>query len=305
MYKILMAAGLGGTLPTLCRLAASYNALPTQPKPALGVYLALIVFFVIGMAVAFGFQEPKIQKAFTLGIAAPGIVTSIFSGASPSQVQPTQQTVSGTTAQGKTGALTSPLRLLGIGDAYAQTSVPASGKSGSAAAGAPPEKQLIVQPSDTGHWTNSGPVELKFIEKNGAPINQLAVSSQVASTVIVPPGAAAVEATTAGKTTVAALPSAGYTSAVLTLHVKAEAGNDFLWALGAPRSATVSGISGKISDVRAPPPAAPNTSSNRPAPTTQLGTNGSRKDEASACADANGSAGRTGGGCPSKQAPPQ
>lgn len=166
MYKILIAAGLGGTLPILRRLGASYNIIPTQPRPALGVYLALILFFAIGMAVAYRFQESKIQKAFTLGIAAPGIVTSIFSGASPSQVQPGQATDSGTAVQGKTSARTSMLELLGVGEAHAQTDGPTSGRSGPPAATATPEKQLIVQPSNLGQtWTNSGPVELKFLKK--------------------------------------------------------------------------------------------------------------------------------------------
>lgn len=57
MIKLLAVAGIGGTLPTLCRLAATYSVNPATQMPEVGLFVGLALFFLIGMAVQYGFEE--------------------------------------------------------------------------------------------------------------------------------------------------------------------------------------------------------------------------------------------------------
>lgn len=75
-------AGLGGTMPTLCRLASTYATDPGANPPGLGVYIGLLLFFAIGSILAGAFSESDLKKAFIIGVSAPGIITNIASGVS-------------------------------------------------------------------------------------------------------------------------------------------------------------------------------------------------------------------------------
>lgn len=77
----LLMAGIGGMIPTLCKLASSFSVNPNQPLPEYGLYIGLSLFFIIGTVLAYAFQEENLKQAFILGICAPAIITSIVSGA--------------------------------------------------------------------------------------------------------------------------------------------------------------------------------------------------------------------------------
>src|SRR5438876_12272067 len=119
MIKILIGAGIGGTLPTLCRLAAAYSV-GANPPFGPGVYIAFGLFFIIGMAVAFGLQESELKKAFVLGIAGPAILTSTFNAASQGK-PPAVPAVTPPVTQRPDPHAGSLALLFGIGDASAQS----------------------------------------------------------------------------------------------------------------------------------------------------------------------------------------
>lgn len=77
-----LIAGLGGMLPTLCRLASANAANPETFILSPGYLSAIGLYFVIGSIVCVGFQETRRREAFTLGIAAPAIISSVLTGAS-------------------------------------------------------------------------------------------------------------------------------------------------------------------------------------------------------------------------------
>lgn len=92
--ECLVLAGIGGTMPTVCKLAATYVTNPRTPLPELNLLFGLGLFFLIGAVLAYAFTEDDLRKAFVLGIAAPGIITNIFAGASPpDHVTPQKQTI--------------------------------------------------------------------------------------------------------------------------------------------------------------------------------------------------------------------
>jgi hypothetical protein len=85
MLYILIGGALGGVLPTLAKLASTYVTVPETPLPAIGMLLGLIIFAVIGAAIAFGTGQAEVRQALIAGIAAPGIITNLVAGATADQ----------------------------------------------------------------------------------------------------------------------------------------------------------------------------------------------------------------------------
>jgi hypothetical protein len=81
MLYILIGGALGGILPTLAKLASTYVTVPETPLPAIGMLLGLIIFAIIGAAIAFGTGQAEVRQALIAGIAAPGIITNLVAGA--------------------------------------------------------------------------------------------------------------------------------------------------------------------------------------------------------------------------------
>lgn len=89
-----LMAGFGGMLPTLVKFATIYAAAPRTPMPEPGVYLALGIFFVIGLGLYHGLKKDKtLREAIVLGIVAPALITNIVSGAGEAQTGRSMQTV--------------------------------------------------------------------------------------------------------------------------------------------------------------------------------------------------------------------
>lgn len=81
IWSCIIIAGLGGTMPTICRLAGVYVANPKTELPEGGMYLGLALFFIIGAILSYAFSETNLRQAFVIGVCAPAIITNIVSGA--------------------------------------------------------------------------------------------------------------------------------------------------------------------------------------------------------------------------------
>jgi hypothetical protein len=244
MPKILISAGLGGILPTLCHLAASYSTDPSQPMPEIGVYFALVLFFFIGTAVAFGLEETVLKKAFVLGIAGPAVVASFVNGASHSK--------GSTTAAIDHITIRQFSKILGISDANADAaattaSSPIGGPSPTSSA-----PQLIVDPAFSGVSTLSSNMlmRVQFLASDGGMLSQSSISPLQPSTLIVPPGANSVVVTIAEEARTTQLPSTSFLSAHLNVSISMQPSGDFTWALGGQRSFAIKSLSISLSDVR-------------------------------------------------------
>lgn len=83
--ECLLVAGIGGTMPTLSKFGASLVADPNQVLPAVGFYIGLFIFFIIGSVMSYAFAERNLKQAFLAGIAAPAIIASTISGVTDTQ----------------------------------------------------------------------------------------------------------------------------------------------------------------------------------------------------------------------------
>ena len=80
-------AGVGGTLPTVSRLASTYVTDPSTPMPELGLLFGLGLFFIIGSVLTYAFSESNIRQAFIIGVCAPGIITNIVAGVQDARIK--------------------------------------------------------------------------------------------------------------------------------------------------------------------------------------------------------------------------
>jgi hypothetical protein len=79
---------VGGTLPTLGRIAGTYAANFEAPAPAwLGVFLALSLYAFIGAVIARAMGNGEMKQALIAGIAAPAIITNVFNGVSEGRIR--------------------------------------------------------------------------------------------------------------------------------------------------------------------------------------------------------------------------
>ena len=250
MFKILAAAGIGGTLPTLCRIAAAYGT-GGDPPHSLGVCVAVGLFFIIGMAVAFGLGESEAKKAFVLGIAAPAIVTSTYNSVEQGKLAtaPLPNPPMTRRLDPPTGFLA---LLIGVSDATAQ---PISDAPVSTSA---PEEGARLHV--TSNVTTSGgypidPLEVRFLSAAGVVLASTVVDPRVASTVGVPSGARSVVTAIDGQATTTQLPSTPFNSANLKVNIDTSHVSDFLWALGSNRRVRIEGVKASLDSVvpTAPP----------------------------------------------------
>ena len=79
--ECLLIAAIGGFLPTAAKLASTYTTAPDTPLPGWGMAIGLGLFAVIGAVLAYALSESNVRQALVLGVAAPGIITNLVSGA--------------------------------------------------------------------------------------------------------------------------------------------------------------------------------------------------------------------------------
>ncbi|KAA0593124.1 hypothetical protein J2848_005222 [Azospirillum lipoferum] len=76
----ILMAGVGGTLPTLARLAGYYSQSTAGPAPGADIYIALGLYFLLGSIVCIGLQQFSLREAMTVGVSAPAIITGFING---------------------------------------------------------------------------------------------------------------------------------------------------------------------------------------------------------------------------------
>ena len=78
---MLLWGGIGGTLPTLARIAGTFGANFDAPMPNwTGVSMAVAAYAFIGGVIARAFGKVEVKQALFAGIAAPAILTNVIMG---------------------------------------------------------------------------------------------------------------------------------------------------------------------------------------------------------------------------------
>lgn len=75
-WLCILLAGIGGTLPTLSRLAASLIGTQQADLPVPSFYVGLVIYFVIGAVMCCAMKERALKGALYAGIAAPAVIVS-------------------------------------------------------------------------------------------------------------------------------------------------------------------------------------------------------------------------------------
>ncbi|MFZ5550107.1 MAG: hypothetical protein ACOZJX_15545 [Pseudomonadota bacterium] len=76
LWLCILLAGIGGTLPTLSRLAASLIGSTEADLPVPSFYVGLAIYFVIGAVMCCAMKERALKGALFAGIAAPAVILS-------------------------------------------------------------------------------------------------------------------------------------------------------------------------------------------------------------------------------------
>lgn len=235
--KCMVLAGLGGTMPTVCRLAATYVTNPETPLPQWGLCFGLGLFFIIGVVLAYAFTENDLRKAFILGIAAPGIITNIMAGAS----QPGRavaKNISPPAIHGTKGFI--PSVYAGEKDKNATEKQPDENK--------PPEKTIQTfihfRPNIQSYQVAETEVQVSAVLKSG---KEVALGSYppyptLVATSFIPPNTTYI--LFRAKDIVAKQEIPRNVTGPLDINVKLSfrPKNDFLWALGYRREMDITGI---------------------------------------------------------------
>ena len=247
VIAVICAAGFGGLLPTIAKMAAVYVADPGADWPKAGMYLGLALFFILGAGVALVMRESDFRKAVALGIAAPGIITNLAAGSDQARVAETAPA-----AEPPAELAADWGRVFGVASANAAEAPIRLAQAPPAAA--PSTAQLNVLPTVQGVDGKFAvpPVTFQFVTKDGVLLSEAAVNPRVQSTLSVPQGAYAVRASSGGKTENTRLPRSASYVADLHLAVEFDRGSDFLWALGGSRRVKVDDVDVSIRNVREP-----------------------------------------------------
>ena len=271
---IVLFAGIGGTLPTLSRLAATYVNNPNAPLPAYGLYLGLLIFFVIGAVLAVAMGERTLRQALIIGISAPALINSISAGVrdaqdagAPSAVAPSgvEQLVDPETLQPvNTSHLVPDFTLL--------RSARASGDEDDAAMAAPRRGREVSLPRErlfgardvdvsieiSGRTDSNARVRLRFFDEGGYEIGEtatLTLRANARARLQAPTSARGMIAEVGGKRAVVRLPTDSFERARYVVKVTLDRSSDLLWALGFKRDVVdVHALDIRVAGVRAARP---------------------------------------------------
>lgn len=228
-------AGLGGTMPTLCKLASTYATNPDTDPPRLGLYIGLLLFFAIGSILASAFSESDLKKAFIIGVSAPGIITNISAGVSE--------------------AYDTEARLYDriISTAYA-TEIKHTNNNILTAQTTNPTRKIIVDTYSNGSSSNETKYNFMVAVKDqnqqerivgifGEPSKRSnSRNSKFNNSFELPTSAKEIVIYAKGFAKVIPVPNNQFTTAKIALVFYAQTKNDFLWAIGAKREFEVTNI---------------------------------------------------------------
>jgi len=258
---VALFAGIGGMLPTLSRVGATFLNNPASPLPQYGICLGLLIFFVIGAVLAVAFGERSLRQALVIGISAPAIITSISTGVSEAGKagDGTGRSPSGneqlvdpeTLAPIRSGAWHLPL----VGRSYAQEPVPAPLAPAPRSSEAPfvPEQKITrqslfgdrrfvlvirMQNMESEGGSEAPPIQVQFFDEGGYSVGAILSAPTVSGHLVeatVPVSGRGFVVSFAQVTQVVRLPTDPFDQAQYAAQIKTKEGNDFLWALGFKR----------------------------------------------------------------------
>lgn len=231
-----LMAAIGGILPTACKLGATYVSHPETPLPSMGLFVGLLIFAVIGVVLCIAFRQTELHRALIIGIAAPGLITNIVSGAAAATLSPDGE---GVKAQSAIGL---PIGFTENGIARPPTS--SRGKGHFFLAEGP--RQVRIDSLVTNDISIRGRIDVS-VKVRGAlqprPVGSLPARGAIS--VNLPRNAKRLIFTAAGKRTEVAIPRGAFD---VQLHVYAASSwkKDFRWALGGRRYGTINSIAAQI-----------------------------------------------------------
>jgi hypothetical protein len=232
----LLLAGVGGLLPTLSKIAASFAAQPDQPLPHWHILVALAIFFIIGVCLNIPYnKENDFAKAVVVGIAAPALITNIIAGATNA---PTKNTTAGNNSA-------SIFSLHAVAQERSTspgaTSVPDPRSNPTS-----DHIQINLIAIPTGKYGFPGvtqPLRVSYTTADGQSQTAGEVSPGGKASFIVPASAREIRVMAlSGASAAAPIPSNSRTVNI-TAEISIAPKNDFLWALGARREGAVREIS--------------------------------------------------------------
>jgi hypothetical protein len=230
--SILLWGAVGGSLPTLGKIAGTYGANFDAPLPnILGVVIAVTLYSLIGSVVSRAVGNPDVKQALFAGIAAPAIVVSVITGASDGRTH----TANANPAAKRDGYF--------ISSAYAQT--PPARQSGAT-------RQILIETQSTAPVTGNIDVyaTVPAATGNGTVNKQVGTVSVNQSyqrqPVEVPENATSL--TFSSGPASASLPNTSDDNdrVQLKLTPQPSGGKDLFWALGGKRQFDIGGIDAKF-----------------------------------------------------------
>jgi hypothetical protein len=230
LKQILLGGAIGGALPTLAKVASTFVTIPSTPLPELGLLYGIVLFSIIGAAIAYATGQSDVRQALIAGIAAPGIITNLLAGATPG-VPPNHNPVTGVK-----GAIFEI-----VTSASAQTPTDRS-------ATVTGTRKVVVDPKVSGGMPSSTniPVTVEVMGQNNQmrTVEVGTIHSLASPTTFTIPNNID-QLKIGGK----AIPLTGdLTTIQLDVTTSSTSGSDFLWALGGVRNFKIDAVSPKINE---------------------------------------------------------
>lgn len=258
-WKCILVGGVGGMMPTLCRLGATYVTNPSEPLPKIGLLFGLSIFFIISSFLVLCFSESDLKKAICLGIAAPGIITNICNGVNSPYVGNSSTTINSQKKSENTSFIE--------GTAYALDSLGANAPSVSRAQesishpsdkSSPDPKPSIVRSVTVSFKTGNAPSEVTpstFIIKQTAtdgmeyPIGKFEITPGTILTPLLRTDTASVTIISGNLITTQKI-SLDVVHCKVVVDLTYKPSNDFLWALGFSRKMQIVSIKSEITEIQ-------------------------------------------------------
>ncbi len=238
----LLFAGVGGMMPTISKLASSYVTDPSNPLPEIGLFVGLLLFFLIGAILAWVFSETNVKQAFILGVCAPGIITNIVAGVNEANTS-AAGLQSGVTFGITSSALAQDRgenRLI-LRDTNRETRRLRT-------------VEIAVDPENAGSWAlRHILVTVSYIQENGKVAYATSFPAYAEPpTIQIPPDAVALQVNAGNQKTVQAFPDDPFVAAKFLIRLTVKGTNDFLWALGVKRKPVIHRLETELVTSRLP-----------------------------------------------------
>ena len=228
--QLFLFGAVGGCCPTIAKLAAYYSANPKSELPALGTYIGLILFALLGGIIARAFATGEMKAALAAGIAAPALVTNILAGAASSATSPNPVGVDQITENTWFVSAAHAQLVSEVSPELAQFSGESQGL-------------VTIEPNITGGGApRDSTIYFSWGTQDGESLGEIPgwLSATQSQSIAIPPGATTLSIGGETISTEELLRDGGVLS--LKVETAPTIGGDFLWALGAQRSYAIQDI---------------------------------------------------------------